>query len=152
MPRPKRSAAMFAEEKIKAVLEWEELPESSSKFKQYAAQIEAEFQEEQKKKRVRVEDLDVSDEDHDYEDVEGTGNDTELDHDSVDGSTDEVPTREDLDFIEQDSDYESTDGEFVTAPWNSCLPLEVQQILPDLQFKSWLITEGLVEGAKPWDI
>ena len=60
MSRPKRSAAISAEKKIKAVLDWEELPESSSKFQQYAAQIDAEFEEEQKKKRVKVEDLEIS--------------------------------------------------------------------------------------------
>ena len=119
MPRPKRSAAMFAAEKIKAVLDWEELPESSSKFKQYAAQIDAEFEEEQKKKRVKVEDLeDLEDleEDDENDDTGQEGGGGRGDDDwSMDGSTDEMPTKEDLDFIEKDSDYESSDGDFVTA-------------------------------------
>ena len=115
MPRPKRSAAIFAERKIRAVLDWEDLPESSNKFKLYAAQIDAEFEEEQKKKRVRVEDLEISDDHEDHEEHEDHEDMASEGTCSMHSSKNDIPTQEDLDFIEHDSAYESSDAEFVTA-------------------------------------
>ena len=57
MARPKRSAAAMAVSKIREVLEWEELPEQSVRFKECAARIDAEFAAEQKSKRVKQQDL-----------------------------------------------------------------------------------------------
>lgn len=114
MSRPKRSAAIFAEKKIKAVLDWEDLPESSKKFKLYAAQIDAEFEEEQKNKRVRVEDLEISDDDEEPEENEDCADMASNGTRSVYSSQNDIPTQEDLDFIEHDSAYESSDAEFVS--------------------------------------
>ena len=114
MSRPKRSAAISAEKKIKAVLDWEDLPESSKKFKLYAAKIDAEFEEEQKNKRVRVEDLEISDDDEEPEENEDCADMASNGTCSVHSCKNDIPTQEDLDFIEHDSGYESSDAEFVS--------------------------------------
>jgi hypothetical protein len=44
---PKRKAASDALEKIQRVREWEEMPECSKRFRECAAQIEAEFKAEE---------------------------------------------------------------------------------------------------------
>ena len=100
MSRVKRSAAALAEDKIRQVLDWEELSEHSAKFKEVAARIDDEFAAEQRSKRVKERDLDT---------VENVVGDNEEDAD------DEVPTAEDLAFIEPDEAYQSTDEEYHTA-------------------------------------
>ena len=109
MPRCKRAAAEAAGDKIKAVLQWETLPESSAQFKKYAAQIDAEFAAEQKSKRVRIEDVNDSDGASGSDDVSCTG-ETADDIDDVD----DIPNADDKAFIEDD-DYNSEDTEYVTA-------------------------------------
>ena len=104
MARCKRAAAEAAGDKIKAVLEWETLPESSKQFKQYAAQIDAEFAAEQKSKRVRIEDVNESDDDNVSDDMSCVGQ-----------NGDDVPNADDKAFIEEDDDYNSEDTDYVTA-------------------------------------
>ena len=104
MARCKRAAAEAAGDKIKAVLEWETLPESSKQFKKYAAQIDAEFAAEQKSKRVRIEDVDESDDDNVLDGMSCVGQ-----------NGDDVPNEDDKAFIEEDNDYNSEDTDYVTA-------------------------------------
>lgn len=104
MARSKRAAAEAAGDKIKAVLEWETLPESSKQFKQYAAQIDAEFAAEQKSKRVRIEDVDEADNDSLSDDMSCVGQ-----------NGDDIPNEDDKAFIEEDHDYNSEDTDYVTA-------------------------------------
>ena len=59
MQRPRRQAAVDAMAKIKQVHEWETLSESSKRFREAAAQIEAEFHTEEKHQHVHTVDLDV---------------------------------------------------------------------------------------------
>ena len=104
MARCKRAAAEAAGDKIKAVLEWETLPESSKQFRKYAAQIDAEFAAEQKSKRVRIEDVDEADNDSLSDDMSCVGQ-----------SGDDVPNADDKAFVEEDDDYNAEDTDYVTA-------------------------------------
>ena len=52
MQRPKRQAAQDAIAKIRDIREWETLPESSQRFQECAALIDAELESEIKKKKV----------------------------------------------------------------------------------------------------
>jgi hypothetical protein len=61
MERPKRQAAQDAIVKIRDIREWETLPESSKRFKECAARIDAELEFEIKKNKVKTCDLDISD-------------------------------------------------------------------------------------------
>jgi hypothetical protein len=58
MQRPRRQAAQDAVAKMRDVFEWEQLPESSQRFRECAAQIDAELRAEVKQKSVLVSDLD----------------------------------------------------------------------------------------------
>ena len=60
MQRPKRQAAENALAKIRDIREWETLPETSQRFKECAALIDAELEAEIKKKKVKTCDLDMS--------------------------------------------------------------------------------------------
>jgi hypothetical protein len=60
MQRPKRQAAENALAKIRDIREWETLPETSQRFKECAALIDAELEAEIKKKKVKTCDLDTS--------------------------------------------------------------------------------------------
>ena len=84
MMRPRRQAAVTARAKINDVLDWEGLSESSKRFRQVAAQIEAEFEREVRTKRVRFEDCD--------------------DDDTIESDDEkpEQPTAEDLAFVVDD--------------------------------------------------
>ena len=63
MQRPRRQAALAAMDNIRRVREWEEMSESSKRFRECAAQIDAEFRSEEKQRAVRSEDLDPDGED-----------------------------------------------------------------------------------------
>jgi len=86
-----QDAAQAAEDKIKAVLQWETLPESSTQFKQCAVQIDAE----QESKRVRIEDVDDSESDSEVNDTESC----------IAEDGDDIPNADDKAFIEEDDDY-----------------------------------------------
>jgi hypothetical protein len=58
MQRPRRQAAQDALVKMRDVLEWEELPESSRRFRECAEQIDSELRAEVRQKSVLVSDLD----------------------------------------------------------------------------------------------
>ena len=60
MQRPKRQAAENAMAKIRDIRQWETLPETSQRFKECAALIDAELEAEIKKKKVKTCDLDMS--------------------------------------------------------------------------------------------
>ena len=60
MQRPKRQAAENALAKIRDIREWETLPETSQRFKECAALIDAELEAEIQKKKVKTCDLDTS--------------------------------------------------------------------------------------------
>ena len=63
MQRPRRQAAAAALENMRRVREWEDMSENSKRFRECAAQIEAEFQNEESTHMVRAEDLDTDMED-----------------------------------------------------------------------------------------
>ena len=63
MQRPRRQAAAAALESMRRVREWEDMSENSKRFRECAAQIEAEFQNEESTHMVRAEDLDTDMED-----------------------------------------------------------------------------------------
>ena len=63
MQRPRRQAAAAALESMRRVREWEDMSENSKRFRECAAQIEAEFQNEESTHMVRSEDLDTDMED-----------------------------------------------------------------------------------------
>ena len=63
MQRPRRQAAAAALESMRRVHEWEDMSENSKRFRECAAQIEAEFQNEESTHMVRTEDLDTDMED-----------------------------------------------------------------------------------------
>ena len=63
MQRPRRQAALAAMDSIRRVREWEEMNENSKRFRECAAQIDAEFRAEEKQRAVRSEDLDADGED-----------------------------------------------------------------------------------------
>ena len=63
MQRPRRQAAAAALESMRRVREWEDMSENSKRFRECAAQIEAEFQNEESTHMVRTEDLDTDMED-----------------------------------------------------------------------------------------
>jgi hypothetical protein len=71
MERPRRHAAVAALEKIQKVRDWETMPESSKRFREVAAQIEAEFHAEERGQHVHVEDV----EDIDSPESEGESGD-----------------------------------------------------------------------------
>jgi hypothetical protein len=62
MQRPRRQAAQDAVAKMRDVFEWEQLPESSRRFRECAAQIDAELRAEVQQKSVLVSDLDPDEE------------------------------------------------------------------------------------------
>ena len=50
--RPRRQAAQLALEKMRDIMEWEELPENSQRFMECAALIDSEFEAEVRHKSV----------------------------------------------------------------------------------------------------
>ncbi len=70
MQRPKRQAAQDAIAKIRDIREWETLPESSQRFQECAALIDAELESEIKKKKVKTCDLDMPDSQEEEEEAE----------------------------------------------------------------------------------
>lgn len=61
MLRPQRHAAVTALDKIREIRKWEQLSEDSEEFRQCAAEIEAELDQELVSNNVSVTDLDVRD-------------------------------------------------------------------------------------------
>jgi hypothetical protein len=59
MQRPRRQAAQDALLKIRSIREWENLPETSQRFIEYAALIDTELEAEISKKKVSTSDLDL---------------------------------------------------------------------------------------------
>jgi hypothetical protein len=70
MERPKRQASQDAISKIRDIREWETLPESSKRFKECAARIDAELESEIEKKKVKTCDLDISEQEEEESDDE----------------------------------------------------------------------------------
>lgn len=97
VPRARRQAAVAALENIRRVREWEDMSESSKRFRECAAQIDAEFHAELRHKAVRPEDLEP---------------DAENACESEDSSDDGYVTANDSFVSVVSDDCESVDEEF----------------------------------------
>jgi hypothetical protein len=91
MERPRRQAALLAMEKMQRVREWEELPENSKRFRECAAQIEAEFRAEEKKQEVRFEDLDDTEDGQESDDEYVSANESFVSEDSMSEASEYEP-------------------------------------------------------------
>ena len=98
MERPRRHAAVAALEKIRKVRDWETMPESSKRFREVAAQIEAEFHAEERGQHVRVEDIDPPESECESSDAEYC-------------DSNESFVSEDDDWPSEDADYEPAEEE-----------------------------------------
>ena len=94
MQRPRRQAAVAAMENIRRVREWEDMHENSKRFRECAAQIDAEFRAEERQHAVKAEDL---------------ATDAEDGSDAAEASEDEYMSANDS-FVSDDG--ESEDGEY----------------------------------------
>ena len=97
MQRPRRQAALAAMDNIRRVREWEDMNESSKRFRECAAQIDAEFRAEQKQRAVRSEDLEPDGEDEaesgdEAEDAYLSANDSFVSDDGVSEASEYTPS------------------------------------------------------------
>jgi hypothetical protein len=98
LDRPRRQAALTAMENVRSVLEWETMPESSTKFQEIAAEFDRQFAEE----RQLTQTTDMPDVDDCYD----------TDEASVD-SEEEAMDQDDMDFIDnEDDEYTDSDKTF----------------------------------------
>jgi len=113
MQRPRRQAAQDAVAKMRDVFEWEQLPESSQRFRECAAQIDAELRAEVKQKSVLVSDLDPDEGCTDSvagdsaTDEAQCGDDDEQFFDAPD-----YFDPEDVDFVVQDTKTSAVDADY----------------------------------------
>ena len=97
MQRPRRQAAVEAIAKIQRVREWETLPESSKRFRECAAQIEAEFRAEEHGQNVSADDLDGAGEsDEEQSEAYSDANESFVDDDYEAEDTEYHPAAEEL--------------------------------------------------------
>ena len=108
--RPRRQAAVAAMENIRRVREWEEMSESSKRFRECAAQIDAEFDAEVKQRCVKTEDLEpddavmLSDDEDDEKDEYFSANDSFVSDDDVSEASEYVPGAEEANAAEAEED------------------------------------------------
>ena len=115
MQRPRRQAALAAIDNIRRVREWEEMNENSKRFRECAAQIDAEFRAEEKHRAVRSEDLDPDGEDEaesgdDSEDAYLSANDSFVSDDGVSEASEYTPCNAEAQEAEADEE-EDADNE-----------------------------------------
>jgi hypothetical protein len=113
MQRPRRQAALAAMDNIRRVREWEEMNENSKRFRECAAQIDAEFRAEEKHRAVRSEDLDADGEDEaescEEEEAFLSANDSFVSDDDVSEASEYTPC--DAEAQEAEADEEDADNE-----------------------------------------
>jgi hypothetical protein len=113
MQRPRRQAALAAMDNIRRVREWEDMNESSKRFRECAAQIDAEFRAEEKQRAVRSEDLDADGEDEaescEEEEAFLSANDSFVSDDDVSEASEYTPC--DAEAQEAEADEEDADNE-----------------------------------------
>lgn len=114
MQRPRRQAAVDAVAKIQRVREWETLPESSKRFRECAAQIEAEFKAEERGQSVCAEDLDpdeACESDEEDADEYSDANESFVDDDYESEDTEYHPAAEELDEMTEEAVENEEEGE-----------------------------------------
>jgi hypothetical protein len=109
MQRPRRQAALAAMDNIRRVREWEDMNESSKRFRECAAQIDAEFRAEEKQRAVRSEDLEPDGEDEaesgdEAEDAYLSANDSFVSDDGVSEASEYTPSNAEAQEAEADED------------------------------------------------
>ena len=109
MQRPRRQAAVEAIAKIQRVREWETLSESSKRFRECAAQIEAEFRAEERGQNVSAADLDEAcesdEESEEHSDAYSDANESFVDDDYESEDTEYHPAAEELaDEVTEEAD------------------------------------------------
>ena len=108
--RPRRQAAIAAMENIRRVREWEDMSESSKRFRECAAQIDAEFDAELKQRCVKTEDLELedaalsSDDEDDEDDEYFSADDSFVSDDNVSEASEYVPGAEEAHAAEAEED------------------------------------------------
>jgi hypothetical protein len=116
MERPRRQAAVEAIAKIQRVREWETLPESSKRFRECAAQIEAEFRAEERGQNVSADDLDADgacESDEEQSDAYSDANESFVDDDYESEDTEYHPAAEELaeDWNEEPDELQDEEDE-----------------------------------------
>lgn len=97
LDRPQRQAAIAAMENVRSVLEWESLPETSTKFQEIAAEFDRQFAEESQ--QTQTADVD--------------GDDSCNADDVLSVSEDDAMDQDDMDFIDNENDeYAGSDTTF----------------------------------------
>ena len=113
---PKRKAACDALHKIQRVREWEEMPESSKRFRACAAQIEAEFKAEETLQHVRAEDLEVEEETHAVSESENESTytaDSFIEHDEPEDSSEDFEASTQAFSVSETSSSEDSECESI---------------------------------------
>jgi len=110
--QPKRKAASDALDKMQRVREWEDMPECSKRFRECAAQIEAEFRAEETQRHVCSEDLENEEDTHAVSDSEHDSaytDDSFVERDDVseDGDFDPTASTQAMSASETSSDQDS---------------------------------------------
>ena len=108
---PKRKAACDALHKIQRVREWEEMPESSKRFRACAAQIEAEFQTEETLQHVRAEDLEEETHAVSESDNESYTADSFVEHDEAEDSSEDFEATTQAFSVSETSSSEDSECE-----------------------------------------
>jgi hypothetical protein len=114
--RPRRQAAQDAVAKMRDIFEWEQLPESSRRFRECAAQIDAELRAEVQQKSVLVSDLDPDEGCEDSVEEDGVTNEAQC----GDGGEEffdapEYSDPEDVDFVVQDTQIFAVDTDYLPS-------------------------------------
>ena len=110
---PKRKAACDALHKIQRVREWEEMPESSKRFRACAAQIEAEFQTEETLQHVRAEDLEEETHAESESDNESYTADSFVEHDEAEDSSEDFEASTQAFSVSETSSSEDSECESI---------------------------------------
>jgi hypothetical protein len=108
MERPRRQAAVLATEKMMRIREWEELPETSKRFRECAARIEAEFRAEERNRHVRAEDIASECEDEESVDEFVSADEDFVSSDSESHCSEYVPHAEEIEAAQAEEDATSS--------------------------------------------
>ena len=116
MQRPRRQAALTAMDNIRRVREWEEMNESSKRFRECAAEIDAEFRAEEKRCAVRSSDLDPDAEDEAESGDESeaaylSANDSFVSDDGVSEASEYTPCNAEAQEAEADEEEDADAGD-----------------------------------------
>jgi len=107
MLRPRRQAAVAAVEKMQRIREWEEMPETSKRFRECAAAIEEEFRAEVRHKHVRAEDIESDDGEQSSEEY-ASANESFVSSDCESDSSEYVPDAAETTAAEQEEEEEDS--------------------------------------------